>query len=569
MKQLQERLRQIDGKSYKAYKSIQGRYSYHRFEMMIDYVQGDPFAAPSKIRVIIPSQYRNIREDWKNSKHRKVYVEDVIARHVARAIEKNTIQAKGSGKSGLLTIDAPGQEIIERTAVTINPNHLTICLSVGLPANGRRINGKEAEKLLTKALPTVLEQSIFSITDAEIERVVQLADQQQAIREAMKAHGWISFIADGAILPRKSGISNRPLNDAIPFRSPEADRVSISIPHQDQPITGMALKEGIVLIVGGGYHGKSTLLNAIERGVYHHIEGDGREYVLTDPDAVKVRAEDGRQVTTVNISPFINDLPHKQNTKRFSTENASGSTSQAANVVEALEAGASTILIDEDTSATNFMIRDERMQQLVAKEKEPITPFIHKVKQMNEQLGVSTILVMGGSGDYFDVADQIIMMDQYQPFNVTEKAKQIAKQFPSHTESSEQTLFGDLPQRQFSQDSLQTQRGKKSKVQAKGKHTILMGKTDISLQAVEQLVDSSQTNAIAEMIRFLEQKQGLKTKQSLHDLLDKIERQLDESGLSSFAPYPNQHPGDLARPRRFEIAATLNRIRTAKVIDLS
>ncbi|MBM7571633.1 ABC-ATPase domain-containing protein [Aquibacillus albus] len=568
MKQLQKLLSQVDGKGYKAYKSIQGRYSFHRFELIVDYVQGDPFASPSKIRIIIPEAYRKVKDEWKTEKHKRTYVEDLIARYVASAIDNNAIQGKGSGKSGMIAIDCPGQQILERTAVSIDPNHITICLSVGLPANGRRINGKEAEKIFFQAIPNIMSQSIFTLKDSEIDQVVQLAEQHQVIRQQMNENGWVSFIADGAILPRQSGVSDKPLKSAIPFESPVEDRVSIDIPYREQPLTGMAIKKGVTLIVGGGYHGKSTLLNAVERGVYHHIHGDGREYVLTDPKAAKVRAEDGRQVTNVDISAFINDLPHKQDTKRFTTENASGSTSQAANVVEALESGATSVLIDEDTSATNFMIRDGRMQELVVKEKEPITPFIDKIQQMRDELDISTVLVMGGSGDYFDVADHVIMMDQYLPHNVTEKAKQIADKYPT-ARREYKSGFGSLPSRQFLPNSLQTRRGKKSKVQAKGLTTIIMGRTDISLHYVEQLIDSSQTRMIAEIIQFLDKKGMLKREMPLSQLLDQIENQMEEKGLGSFAPFPDQHPGELARPRRFEIAATLNRIRTAKVKDIS
>ncbi|REJ06939.1 ABC-ATPase domain-containing protein [Halobacillus trueperi] len=568
MKKLQQHLKQIDGKSYKAYKQIQGTYSFERYDLMIDYVQGDPFASPSKIRIRIPESERRISPEWKQDARRKYYAEDQITRVVAKTIHKTQTSVKGSGKSGMIAIDQPGQEILERTSVSLNAEDMTVCLTVGLPANGRRINGKQAEKLFFSILPEIMNQSVFAIKDKTIESVCQLADQHQTILDEMKKNDWISFVADGAILPRESGISQRPMRDAVPFESPESNRVTIDLPHRDEPITGMALKRGIVLIVGGGYHGKSTLLNAMERGVYPHIEGDGREYVLTDPSAVKVRAEDGRQVSAVDISPFIKNLPHGTDTTRFSTENASGSTSQAANVIEALEAGASSLLIDEDTSATNFMIRDERMQELVVKEKEPITPFIDKIKQMRDELEVSTILVMGGSGDYFHVADDVIMMDQYIPHNVTGKAKQIASKYPNGRMESDDDSFGAVPKRSFLPQSLQTRRGKKEKVQAKGMHKILMGREDIALDHVEQLVDASQTRMIADLLLHIDKKGVLKRGNSLHELLDMIEHQLDQEGLASFAPFKDQHPGELARPRRFEIAATLNRIRTAKVKDI-
>ncbi|SES67884.1 Predicted ATPase of the ABC class [Oceanobacillus limi] len=564
MKSLLQQLKQIDGKGYKAYKGIQGHYGYPNFDLYIDYVQGDPFASPSKIRIIVPNSKRLIHGDWLQTSVRKLATEDAFARAVGKAVDQDHTFIKGSGKSGAILFDKPGQEILARTAVTVDHSSITVCLSVGLPANGRRINGREAQKLFAEVLPNIIRNSVFAVKDEQIHQALVLADQQEAIREEMKRNNWVAFIANGSILPRESGVSNRPLKKAIAFQSPKENEVSIDIPHQTEPIKGMAITNGITLIVGGGYHGKSTFLEAVERGVYCHTKGDGREYVLTDPNAMKIRAEDGRQITGVNISPFINNLPHGQETEQFSTENASGSTSQAANVMEALEAGASTLLIDEDTSATNFMIRDERMQQLVRKEKEPITPFIDKIKQMQEQLDVSTILVMGGSGDYFDVADTVIMMDEYIPHDVTDKAKEIMRNSPIDRVLQPKELFGKVTERVLHQKSLQTQKGKRSKTQAKGLRKILMGRTEISFDQVEQLVDPSQTRMIAEVIQFLDRTNGL-GKKTLRELLDDIEKQMDEKGLASLTTFPNQHPGDLARPRRYEIAAVLNRMRTASV----
>lgn len=345
MEKLIRTLQSIDGKGYKSYKSIQGHYKFTNFDLFIDYVQGDPFATPSKLRIIVPTGERKINENWLATYHRKIATEDRIARAVGQAVQQNSLFIKGSGKSGLIQFDAPHQEIIERSAVSVTNKSITVCLSVGLPANGRRINGREAEKLFKQAIPRIINKSIFTIADQDIEQAIILADQQQAIREKMEANNWIAFIATGAILPRASGVDDRPLKQAISFLSPPENEVEVDIPHFDTPLKGMAIRKGITLIVGGGYHGKSTLLEAVERGVFNHIKGDGREYVLSDPNAVKIRAEDGRQVTGVNISPFISNLPHKQDTKFFTTDNASGSTSQAANVIEALEVGATTLLL--------------------------------------------------------------------------------------------------------------------------------------------------------------------------------------------------------------------------------
>ena len=564
MNKLLQQLNQLDKQGYKAYKSIQGHYIFDDFELYIDYVQGDPFATPSKIRIVIATEKRPIKPKWIESRKRKVACEDVFARAVGSAAERERFSVKGSGKSGIILFDMPGQEVLDRTAIQITSEAITVCMSVGLPANGRRINGKEAEKLFAKIIPSIINNSIYRIKDDEIRNAIKLVDQQDAIRHVMYKNNWIAFIANGSILPRESGISNRPLKKAVAFQSPKEAEVTISIPHQEQPLKGMAIKKGITLIVGGGYHGKSTILKAIERGVYYHTQGDGREFVITDPNAVKIRAEDGRQITSVNISPFITHLPQKQITNSFSTENASGSTSQAANVMEALEAGATTLLIDEDTSATNFMIRDHRMQQLVKQDKEPIIPFIDRIKQLSNQLDVSTILVMGGSGDYFSVANTVIMMDEYVPQDVTEQAREIIREYPMERETKCEADLGLRNNRSFKLQSLQLNKGNRMKVQAKGLHHIIMGRTDITFNYTEQLVDSSQTRMIAEIISDLHRNNGLDNK-SLRDVLDAIEIQMDKLGLASFTTFKEMHPGDLARPRRHEIAAVLNRMRTAKV----
>ncbi|WP_408009443.1 ABC-ATPase domain-containing protein [Pseudalkalibacillus sp. A8] len=566
MQHLQQLLQRIDGKGYKAYKDIRGSYRFNDFTLHIDYVQGDPFASPSKIRMAIPRTKTILKQEWESTSARKTSVEDTIARIVAQAINNTDQRAGGTGKSGLISIDQPGQEVLQRTAVQLTPDTVTICLSIGLPAKGRSVLGRQAQKMLLSILPQILKDSIFSITEKTIWNAVVLSDQQLAIREYMKANKLVTFVANGAILPRESGISNRPLKtkEVIPFETPESLKVAIPVPHQEEPVLGMGIKEGITLIVGGGYHGKSTLLEALERGVYNHIKGDGREFVLTDPGAMKVRAEDGRKITDVDISPFIQNLPFGKTTTSFTSEDASGSTSQAATIIESLEAGATALLIDEDTSATNFMIRDRRMQQLVSKDKEPITPFIDKVRQLYEDHRVSTILVMGGSGDYFEVADTVLLMDQYRPFDVTTDARKIAKESVADRKKEGGTHFGKIQKRIPHPESLDSRKGKRSKVTARGLYSIQYGKVDIKIDYVEQLTDPSQTRAIAEILFYLEKKKWF-GRLSIGEILQKVDRQINEEGLSSFTDFPNQHPGDLVRPRMLELASALNRLRTLAI----
>ncbi|WP_018132378.1 ABC-ATPase domain-containing protein [Effusibacillus pohliae] len=565
MERLRETLNRIDGKGYKAYKEILGTYRGDGFLLHIDSVQGDPFASPSRIRVEIPRQTAKLQEDWYQPESRRIAFTDFLAREAAARIESLPHQQRGIGNSGLIWIDAPGQEVLPRTAVKVDPQKIEIRLSVGLPAQGRTILGKLAAKILCEDVPHLAKQTILQFDRDRLRRHLELSDQQDAIRRYLDDHGYVCFIGNGSILPRESGVSNRPLptSRAIPFQSPSSLEIAIPIPHAE-PIRGMAIPQGVSLIVGGGYHGKSTLLKAIERGVYNHIAGDGREYVITNPTACKVRAEDGRRVEKVNISPFINQLPFGKDTTRFSTDDASGSTSQAANIMECLEIGSKLLLIDEDTSATNFMIRDARMQELVSKEKEPITPFIDKVRQLYEEYRVSTILVVGGSGDYFDVADHVIMMDEYRPFDVTQEAKAISQRIQQVRKAEGGERFGEITARVVLPQSFRASLGRKEKVDAKGLSTIAFGTSRIDLSFVEQLVDPSQTRAIAHMIKYMAD-HLVDGRTELGNLIDRLYREIEEKGLEMISPYHGKHPGDFALPRKFELAAAINRLRTLRV----
>nr|WP_306301216.1 ABC-ATPase domain-containing protein [Thalassobacillus sp. C254] len=481
MKELKQLLHRIDHKGYKAYKDCKGTYQFPRFILHIDHVQADPYASPSKIRIEIKQKLFPMNKEWFSSRARKIAVEDYFARNAAERIKKNHFRS--------LTIDAPGQEVIERSACAANDNGLELRLSLHLPARGRTILGKQAAVVLTEELPVLINEAVFDFAERRLTEQLILMDQQEAIRTYLHKNNLVSFVANGSILPRESGISNKPLQSSrtVSFQSPPSMEIEIPVPH-GSPIKGMGLTKGVNLVVGGGYHGKSTLLEAIERGVYNHRRGDGREYVITEESACKIRAEDGRSVKGVDISPFISNLPIQKDTQHFSTDNASGSTSQAANIMESIEAGAETLLIDEDTSATNFMIRDSRMQALVAKEKEPITPFIDKVTSLYQEHGISTILVVGGSGDYFEVADKVVMMDEYTPVDVTEKAKEIAKDSKQRSDLFDES-FGDFKKRLVKKESFDTRKGKKEKVDAKGRTTIFMaGKRSIFLLSNNWLI---------------------------------------------------------------------------------
>ena len=562
---LRRTLSRIDGRGYKAYKDIQGEYDFGEFSLYIDHVQGDPFAAPSRVRVRVPQRSAGFPETTYRADSRNVGLCDLLTRVFDDRLQRRSRDRRGSGKSGMIEIDRPGQEILERTSVNVTSEFVEARFAVGLPARGRTVMGRQAQAIFFEEIPEIVRDALLfrSLDREQVCRHVEIAEDQDFLRRALPERNLVAFVTEGAILPRRSGVDDRPLSidRAIRFESPPSLRVSFELPNRG-PVSGMGVPRGITLIVGGGYHGKSTLMNAIERGVYNHVPEDGREYAVTDPAAVKIRAEDGRGIEKVDISPFITNLPYGTDTVRFSTENASGSTSQAANIVEALEAGAGLLLIDEDTSATNFMIRDHRMQELVAKEKEPITPFIDKVRLLYADEGVSTILVVGGSGDYFDVADIVIMMDEYRPRDVTDAAKAIAGKYRSERSPEGGRAFGGITHRIPVERSFDASRGRRDvKISVKGRSSIVFGRHTIDLSAVEQIVSGSQTNAIADAIIYVRDRY-MDRSRSLREIVDALESDFDEKGLDVLS---RRHMGNYARPRGLEIAAAINRLREMRM----
>lgn len=576
---LQRILSRIDGKSYKAYKDVEGSYDFGKFSLHIDHVQGDPFAAPSKIRVRVPMNKAGLPGGLFSNRVRRLAFEDFLARRVRKAVEEEGRRGRGSGKSGMFAIDAGGQEVLERTACRLADDWVEARMYVGLPAAGRRVLGRQARAMFFEQLPGIVDGSLLwgRLPREKAQEFVECVENQEYIRSRLSDLGLVAFVGDGAILPRKAGHSQMPLSreKAVLFRSPESLRVEMDIPnprssdptHQKR-ITGMGIPRGVTVIVGGGYHGKSTLLQALERGVYPHIPGDGREYVITTADAVKIRAEDGRRVEQVDISPFISDLPQGVSTRGFSSDNASGSTSQAANIIEALEMGAQLLLLDEDTSATNFMVRDMRMQSLVHKDFEPITPFIERVRELYNSLGVSTVLVMGGCGDYFDTADTVIMLREYVPEDLTREAKEVAAQYTTgRRKEAEPCLTWDLDRRPIP-ESFDPSRGKKSvKIDAKALDQILYGTDMIDLRGVEQLVDFSQTRAVGLAIHLCANR-FMNGRIPLRKVLEEAEDYINQKGLDLLDPFhrPEKHPGSLARPRKYEIAAAISRLRSMRMV---
>ncbi len=576
--ELARRLEALDGRGYRAYHDVRGRHALGDLELFVDHVQGDPFAAPSTLRVRIPMQRARLPAALFETGVRRMALADFLARRARESLATPGGPAAGSGRSGSVAVDAGGQAVLERSAVVITSDFVELRLEAGLPARGRRILGRAAARLLTGTIPEGARRALlWESLDADAARdFVHCVENQEHVRGRLRALGLVALVGDGACLPRESGASDRPLTrGVVPFASPPSLAVRIPVPNPlpggaGSELVGMGIPRGVTLVVGGGYHGKSTLLQALARCVHPHVPGDGREHVVSDAGLVKVRAEDGRRVERVDIHGFVSSLPGGGDTRAFSSEDASGSTSQAAAIVEAMEAGATGLLLDEDTSATNFLVRDARMQALVADRDEPITPLVDRVRELYERFGVSTVLVMGGSGDYLDVADRVIALRAWRPFDVTGAAREIAGRMPTGRIAEGAEPLTEPALRVPVAASFDASRGRRDvKIDVPSRHEVRYGRERLDLRGVEQLACRSQTRAVALAIH-LAARQLMGEDVTLRQILDGLDALLDERGLDVLDPHAGgrptgRHPGNLARPRRFEVAAALDRLRGMRV----
>lgn len=565
MKKLNELLKSIDGKTYGSYRRLNGIYNISGFKFSFLHIQGDPYAPPSRARMQIDLKTLDIPEELYNTQDSKIALADFLLRKANIAINNHS-DSVGTGKGGLLQMLSPGQEVIEQNGVSIKNGTIEARLAIGLPGDGRRVMANKTVEILLQKIPDAFTDAFFwmNIDENELRKHIELYKEQQAIRQLLKEKNLVAFIADKSILPRESGVSNLPLTTALPFETPNSMKVKLNV--GNKIFTGMGIKKGISIISGGGFHGKSTLLKAIESGIYNHIIGDGREYVISCDSTFKVRAEDGRKVCGTNIHPLIQNLPESKSTISFDSDNASGSTSQASNMIEALETDSKLVLIDEDISAVNFLIRDTRMRQLIESKNEPVIPLVDRIKDLEKHYDCSFILVIGACGDYLPLADNVIAMSNYKALDYTEKAKTIC------TTGSELTPL-DIPPiktedtfeigqsinwNELKKTLIHHQAGKSPKVRVKDNYQVEIGPLSSDLSRLEQVSSIAQCRAIAYAILTLILQDNSKD-ESLKDAIAKLDNNINKNGVNFLKDSGNS---DLIRPRILEITSAMLRLRS-------
>lgn len=360
-------LRSLERQSYGAYQELRGSsWALERgIDLKIDQCQKDAFAPPSRCRVAFEPAAANLPRDAYATKVARIAAGDWIARRFfdyARAAgddQRTETGGWGGKKGGELRIAVCSQFVLERTACLVNEDGgVEVRFTVALPASGRSIEGAWCARVLGERAPDLARRAVVARDDGALGDHIASVEKQRALRAALAARDLVAFVGDGALLARRAGNDDRPMTlkeGAVAFDAAKCGGLRVEL----DGVSGLGLPRGLSLICGGVFHGKSTLLQALQAGCYDKVPGDGRELCVCDESAVKVRAEDGRIVASVDISSFIGDVPGRPAgfTRKFSTSDASGSTSQAAAICEMIEAGATTLLFDEDTCATNFMIR--------------------------------------------------------------------------------------------------------------------------------------------------------------------------------------------------------------------
>ncbi len=555
----------LEGKPVQTYQTLEGAYRFDRFVLYLDRLIGEPPAVPLPLRVRVDQAEAQFPAALWASRAGKIALEDFIARQWMDAVRK---VARARGGRPVFVLDVGGQQILERTACRIADEHVEMRCGVFLPSEGRKIAAKAVQAVFLEDLPQVIDAALLYASQhpQAVQRHVEVTEDAEAMRLQVSSRGLVAFLADGAVLPRESAADRPLLSHLVPLQAPHELSVTLELPHRGA-VTGMGIPRGVTVILGSPFSGRSTLLRAIATSVYPHLPGDGREFCATVPDAVLVRVEDGRRVEGVNVSAFLTAPPSGEDPSRYRTEHAGDVGSQAAGIMEALEAGCSLLLIDEDTSAPGLLARDALWHHVAPDAPQPVTPLADVVRPLYEEHGVSTIVITSHGADYVGVADTVLGMDAFRPRLITAEAKQAAAHQPAAA-TMRKGRFGGVHHRVPLPDSLSPLKGRRFRAEPHGgAHTarsVVLGRDVIDLGAIEQLVDPAQARAVAAALIFAADRGLADGMRTIREILGLIEMEIAQHGLEGLVSSESV-PGDLALARRHELTAALNRLRTLRV----
>ncbi len=579
MNTLKTLLNSLKGQSYQAIQKITGFFHFPQYDFHFIRIQGSPGANPASIAVINWSiADSEIPQSFFQSSWNRLALADFLIRRFNLAITQFAKQNRGREGSGSFHTIELSQKILERDSVLFSEQEIEVRFILSLPGknSGRgQFDAEQAWIMFEQELQNIVEYSLFyknydKAAKQLLENYIEIQNTRQQIKSYLIKKGYCVFINNGARLPRQSGVDDLPADkDKITsFQSPSSLLLDIPLSN-NKSIQGMAIKQGITCITGGGYHGKSTLLQAVLAGVYAHIPGDGREYIVTRDDAFFVCAEAGRSIKNVDISPFIGLLPNGISTRQFSTDNASGSTSQAASIVEAAQSGSALLLFDEDCSASNFLIRDELIKRVLGATADPIKPLYSTLRSIWQQQAISMIFVVGGLGAFLQKADLCLVMENYQCKDITAKVRKklgkiIEDEKTALNFSTERKLSLDNFDPAYTNQRLQKKIAHRIKPLRNAPRQLEYGMDLINLDTLPQIAESAQVLSMGYcLLKIREAMQAHGNPQEINYWLDWLYCKLEKQGLSFLQP---DYPGMLSLPRKYEVAAAINRIRSLKIV---
>lgn len=554
-----QKLKHLDSNIYRKYKSLHGSYASQSWILFIDKASVDPKSKASNLRIRVPLMYSNFPAKYLTNKIKTIPLCDYIHRKFY-TLSKKLSKPSGTGKSNIFYVEPVGSQILERSTILFGKNYIEARFRYGLPAKGNRIDAEAFINTLENAFPKIVKEILSweSFDAQEVGNFISCYEDQETLRKFLSEKKLNAFIPNGAILPRESAFIDKPLKNAIPFKSPKNLEITFKL-QNNKTITGMGIPNGITIITGGGFHGKTTLLNAIKMGIYNHIPGDGREYVVAIKNSFKINSEDGRIAQGLNISPYIVNLPLNKNSEFFSTNQCSGSTSQAANVIEAIRMGIKCLLFDEDSSATNFLINDAIMNKIIGADK-TIIPYLETSKDLFEKHKVSTIMVVGSLCNSFDIADLVIKMSNYEPLDITKFSKELISNNPVFKLETRPFNSKALIQPRFidSSNFRIHKRINPFKPKINGSKQLSFEKIELNFPDNEQLIEMGQTRIILELILKLEElifNKKFNFEDALHMLFK------NQTSISDLIAFKDGY----TELRAIDLAYALNRFRLLKI----
>lgn len=560
-------LRQIDGHQPSEYSKLAGDFDFTRFvlhNINIPSFESEP--CESLFVIHVPQMIAGFPESIYDSPIRRTALEDYLTRKMDDAIQcVSHRQASGLAECRI-SIARPGQEILPRSSMVIARDYVEARIMVRLPVVLGKIAADEARILFLDYLPEIVNSSLIYcyLNSKELLRFVSLMEDADTIRHDLQSRGMVSFAATGSKLNRHLG-TDLPSQDGARLEVASELEVEVSTPNAGR-VRGLTIPVGVTLIIGDNYSGRSELINALAAGIYNHIPNDGREQVISVPDAVHIVAESGRSIQKVDISPFLLTSRTGESTKEFSSSCATPAESQMAGVTEALHVGAQALFFDESSSDPTFLAMDSRVTRLSDTWGGGMASLSDRARQIADDLRVSVVVgACACAAEFIPIADTILLIDNYRVVDITKKARELDLAKPTRFPRCDLPTPNDS-YRWVIPSSLDPSLGREEAViQTNGRLQLLFGRHIVDLSAVPQIADVHQTLAIGWLL-YHAKLYHLDDSRTVSEILDLLDKDLATDGMDAIT---RDLRGDLARPRRFEIAAALNRLNSLRVMAQS